>query len=140
MPPPDSSELQLQIQHRLIEELAASEKRYRELVEHLREVIFECDGAGKFIFLNQAWVEILGYPLADSLGRPIGEFLYEEDRETGVALAVAREKFHGQEQKELRFRHRNGELVWLELSVRTVDNGRTVGSLYNINERKQARE
>jgi hypothetical protein len=35
----DSSDLQLQIQYRLFEELRESEKRYRELVEHLHEII-----------------------------------------------------------------------------------------------------
>ena len=141
MTPLDSSELQLQIHHRLIEELAASEKRYRELVEHLREVIFECDGTGSLIFLNQAWAEILGHPVSESLGHSIAEFLCEEDQETGVALITGqRRKVSGQEQKELRFRHRNREVVWLELSVRSVDDGRMVGSLYNIDERKRARE
>jgi PAS domain S-box-containing protein len=140
MSPLDSSELQLQIQHRLVHELAASEKRYRELVEHLREVIFECDRSGSLIFLNQAWTEILGHPVSDSLGRSIAEFICEEDREAGTAPVIGPGKSSAREPKELRFCHRNGDVVWLELSVRTVDDGRIVGSLYNINDRKRARE
>jgi PAS domain S-box-containing protein len=137
MTPLDSSELQLQIQHRLIEGLAASEKRYRDLVEHLREIIFECDNAGSLIFLNQAWTEILGHPINDSLGHSISEFIREEDRDAVAILVEPRPRL---EPKELRFCHRSGDLVWLELSVRTVDGERIVGSLYNINDRKRARE
>jgi PAS domain S-box-containing protein len=140
MTPLDSSELQLQIQHRLIDELAASEKRYRELVEHLREVIFECDSAGSLIFLNQAWAEILGHPIKDSLGRSLSDFMCEEDREAGIAPVIGVGRSSAREPKELRFCHLNGEVVWLELAVRTVDNGRLVGSLYNINDRKRAGE
>jgi PAS domain S-box-containing protein len=140
MTPLDSSELQLQIQHRLIEELAASEKRYRELVEHLRDVIFECDTAGSLIFLNQAWTEILGHPIGDSLGHSIAEFTYEKDREAVITPIIAGGKHPRSEPKELRFCHRSGDVVWFELSVRTIDNGRIVGSLYNIDDRKRARE
>jgi PAS domain S-box-containing protein len=140
MTPLDSSELQLQIQHRLIDELAASERRYRELVEHLREVIFECDSSGSLIFVNQAWVEILGHPIVDSLGHSIAEFIFEEDREADIASMIGGEKYPAREPKERRFCHQNGDLVWLELSVRTIENGRIVGSLYNINDRKRARE
>ena len=157
MSPLDSNELQLQIQNRLVHELAASERRYRELVEHLREIVFECDSGGRLIFLNQAWVEILGHPIKESIGHSIAEFIDEEDREAALALIMAREGRPAREPRELRFRHQNGDVVWLELSARTVDEGielsgvveegiklsaveRIVGSLYNINDRKRARE
>jgi PAS domain S-box-containing protein len=147
MSPLDSSELQLQIQHRLVDELAASERRYRELVEHLHEVVFECDSGGRLIFLNQAWVEILGHPIRESIGHQIAEFIDEEDREAALASIMARERRPALEPRELRFRHQNGDVVWLELSTRTFEVGielsaveRIVGSLYNINDRKRARE
>jgi PAS domain S-box-containing protein len=147
MSPLDSSELQLQIQHRLVHELAASEKRYRELVEHLREAIFECDSTGRLIFVNQAWVEILGYPISESVGHSLTEFIDEEDCEGALASMIAGEGRPMREPRELRFRHKNGDVVWLELSARTVDDGveqgavnRIVGSLYNVNDRKRARE
>ncbi|MFQ6115487.1 MAG: PAS domain S-box protein, partial [bacterium] len=135
----NGNELQLQIQYRLIEELFASEKRYRELVENLREVVFRCDNIGYLTFLNQAWTEILGYSIEDSLGRSIGDFLYEEDRELGLALITKQQSEKlVQQQKNLRFCHRNGNLIWLELSVRPSGNESKVGSLYNINERMRA--
>jgi PAS domain S-box-containing protein len=147
MSPPDSSELQLQIQSRLVDELAASEKRYRELVQHLREIIFECDGAGKLMFLNQAWVEILGHPINDSVGRPIADFVDGEDRGVVLAAITSGRERTAREPIELRFQHHSGEIVWLELSTRTLEDGASlgavqsiVGSLYNVNDRKRARE
>jgi PAS domain S-box-containing protein len=137
----DSSDLQLQIQYRLFEELRESEKRYRELVEHLREIIFECDNQGHLTFLNQAWSGILGHPADHSLTHPIFEFIDEKDRAKARAIIEGHEQFiEGPESTELRFRTRNGEVVWLEISLRRDGQGHNVGSLYDITERKLARE
>ncbi len=72
----NKDELQSQIHYRLIEELSASETRYRELVELLQDVVFECDEQGRLTFLNRAWHEILGYSNEDSLNKPITDFVH----------------------------------------------------------------
>ena len=41
-----SNELHTQIQYSLIEKLSQSERRYRELVDSLREIVFKCDCLG----------------------------------------------------------------------------------------------
>ncbi len=136
-----SQELHAQIQYRLIEELSASERRYRELVESVREVVFQCDRSGNITFLNRAWSEILGYPVDESLGRPLADFLLAEDREEGRAMLTGspgEENAHTG--RELRFWRKDGSLMWLMLSVRTGDGDGRVGSLYNIDERKRAEE
>ena len=48
-------ELNIQIQYRLIEQISESERRYRELVENLQEIVFKCDHAGNLTFINKAW-------------------------------------------------------------------------------------
>jgi PAS domain S-box-containing protein len=139
MTPTDSDDLQLQIQYRLFEEFTASEKRYRELVEDLREAIFECDADGHLTFLNQAWVEILGNAIEDSLGHLLTDYLCDGGRSLELRTVFdAQTENDAREKRELRFRHRNGGAVWLELSVRKSETGRYVGSLYNITDRKQA--
>jgi PAS domain S-box-containing protein len=139
MTPTDSDDLQLQIQYRLFEEFTASEKRYRELVEDLREAIFECDADGRLTFLNQAWVEILGHAIEDSLGHSLIDYLCAEDRPAELKTLFDAQTWNdAREKRELRFQHRNDAVVWLELSVRKSETGRYVGSLYNITDRKQA--
>jgi PAS domain S-box-containing protein len=139
MTPTDNDDLQLQIQYRLFEEFTASEKRYRELVEDLREAIFECDADGRLTFLNQAWVEILGHAIEDSLGHSLIDYLCAEDRPAELkTLFDAQTGNDAREKRELRFQHRNDAVVWLELSVRKSETGRYVGSLYNITDRKRA--
>lgn len=83
---PIGDELHTQIQYRLMEELAASEARYRQLVENLNEIVFEIDHQGDLTFLNRVWTNTLGYELDVVLTRPLHEFLHPEEEERGKYL------------------------------------------------------
>ncbi len=136
-----SQELHAQIQYRLMEELSASERRYRELVERIREVVFKCDAKGRLSYLNNAWRDILGYPVEASLGRRLADYLAEEDRKDAMAL-ITGDLAHGEapEAREVRLRRSDGSLVWLMLTVQTGETEGKVGSLYNIDDRKKAQQ
>lgn len=129
-----TNELHTQIQYRLIEKLTESERRYRELVENLTEIVFECDRTHCLIFINRAWTETLGYSIQDSTGQPLDNFIHDTDTP----------KWHSALQQkedcclELRFPHQQGKTVWLNVSIRFNHNSGFSGSLVNITERKQA--
>ena len=76
----DSSELELQIQYRLLEDLGRSERHYRGILDRLGEIVFECDEDQLLSFLNAAWKKILGHEVADSIGKPIEDFVDPKDR------------------------------------------------------------
>ena len=80
---PTPEEIQTQIHYRLIEKLEASEKRYRVLVENLREIIFSIDQEGKLTFINPAWQENMGYSLTSSLQTPLASFLHTQNQDSG---------------------------------------------------------
>lgn len=134
-----AQELHLLIQQRLVEELSDSERRYRELVESIREVVFKCDIEGKITFLNRAWQEIMGHAVKDCVGHSMGEYMLEDDRDSGLLL-ISGASSEGETSRELRFLRSSGEPVWLMFSVRGVENQGRVGSLHNINERKRAEQ
>jgi len=133
-----TNELHTQIQYRLIEKLSESERRYRELVESLREIVFKCDQSGCFTFLNRAWTETLGYSTAESLDRPITFFLHPDDYDRGLQLLVQLQKQQVVISEELRFQHQTGAIVWLELSAHSSALDERAGSLTNITDRKRA--
>ena len=54
-PPASSSEVQAQIHYKLIESLSESERRYRALVERLRDPVLQCTLDGRLEYLNGAW-------------------------------------------------------------------------------------
>ncbi|EDV18782.1 uncharacterized protein TRIADDRAFT_62746, partial [Trichoplax adhaerens] len=134
------NELSTQIQYRLIEKLSESEKRYRTLIENLKEVVFECNASGEFTLLNRAWTVTLGYPIKSSLGKSPQEFLVPEDRTVWIQALEMPTDVQGL-CSELRFLNQDGGVVWLELSlISKLNHGEKVfsGSLINITDRKQA--
>lgn len=135
-----SAELQAQIQYRLVNKLAESERRYRELLENLPEIVLTCDVAGQYIFLNQAWNRVLGHDIKVCLGRSMIEFLHADDQAQcldWLAQIQAGQTISGQ---ELRFHHMDGRVLWLEFSARSDGPESISGSLTNITPRKQAEQ
>jgi PAS domain S-box-containing protein len=59
-------------------ELAASERLYRDLVEHAQGLICSHDMAGRLRMVNDAAVRMLGYRREDMLGRNLREFVPAE--------------------------------------------------------------
>lgn len=133
-----NDELHTQIQYRLIERLSESERRYRELVENLSEIVFRCDSNGQLVFLNRSWTETLGYGEADSLGRSLTDFLAINQPEHHQQLENWQQQRLIVTAEELPFCHQSGKILWLELSARADKSGGYAGSLVNITERKQA--
>lgn len=131
-----NNELNTQIQYRLIEKLTQSERRYRELVENLREIVFECDRHGTLTFLNQAWEETLGYPTSASLGKGLGDFIHPSNiNQWQATLANPTDT-----KIVLQFVHQDKHYLWLELSMRPASNEDWTGALIDITERRQAAE
>ncbi|MBP0017457.1 MAG: PAS domain S-box protein [Cyanobacteria bacterium SBLK] len=129
-----TNELHTQIQYRLIEKLAESERRYRELVENLREIVFEGDREGRLTFINRAWTETLGYSVKECEGRRLEEFIDRADTKIWQSTLQRQADCC----LELRFTHQQGNTLWLELSLRFVRDAKLSGSLVDITGRKQA--
>ncbi|MEM6450391.1 MAG: ATP-binding protein [Cyanobacteria bacterium P01_D01_bin.105] len=164
--PDTHNELNTQIQYRLIEKLTASERRYRERIENLREIVFECDREGQLTFLNQAWTETLGYPVEESTGQPLATFIDQRDLACWHKILEAQTqyqaRYHSSKQNlknrisneqssnkqqlendtcllELRFVHQFGDILWLEIAIQPGQENTLSGSLVNVTERKQAK-
>ena len=73
------SEVQAQIHYRLLEQSAASERRYRILIEHLQDPVFQLDGSRTLTFVNAAWCETIGLEQSESLGRELASFVDPHD-------------------------------------------------------------
>jgi PAS domain S-box-containing protein len=101
--------------------LAASEARYRSVVENIREVIFSTDIDGRWSYLNAAWSEITGFPVASSMGQLFMKAVHPDDRPAaGEAIRplLALESEHCLQ--VLRFLTRSGGFRWIEVSARLV--------------------
>ncbi|WP_420904986.1 CHASE domain-containing protein [Candidatus Magnetaquiglobus chichijimensis] len=132
---------------RKAEEIASAlnqaERRYRQMVENVRDIIFQTDAEGHWTFLNAAWEEVSGFSVQESVGRPFFDNVHPDDKERSMAqFAKMMRGELNYLQDEYRGVHRNGELVWVEvyLSVLTDDRGVPIGSsgvLRDVTMRKQ---
>lgn len=99
--------------------LAATEARYRALVQQVQEAIFTTDAEGRWTFLNPAWTALTGYAADESLGKPLFEFLYAEDMpavRAGFQQMLTGVPYF---RCEARWRTRTGAARLLELRIQT---------------------
>jgi len=131
---------------RAVDALQKSEEQHRSVVEHLKEVVFQTDPEGRWTFLNPSWTEVTGFPVSESLGRPLLEFVHPDDRDR--ALAEHRALVQGVRQEcrcEVRYVRRGGGFRWLEVYARPTRGPGGVllggsGTLIDVTDRKAADE
>lgn len=109
--------------HRVVQQLAASERRYRQLSELSRDVISRHAIDGRFLFVSAASDPTLGYSPHELLGKGYCHFCHPDD------LALFRDYFagiaHGTASGccSIRFQHRLGHYLWLEITFNSVPQG-----------------
>ena len=69
--------------------LRDSEKKYRELVESLPEIVFEMDTEGRFLYLNRRATELLGYTREEFAALSVMDIVSHDERER-VMNGIAR--------------------------------------------------
>jgi PAS domain S-box-containing protein len=107
---------------------------YRRLVEVALDVITLLDSEGRVRFVNEAVYQVLGYPPADVVGRPIEDFFHPDDKQRAVERLqkTLSERDAGGQTEIFRLRHRNGSYRHLEsLAVSRLDDPE-VGGIYLI--------
>jgi PAS domain S-box-containing protein len=112
-------------------ELRASEARYRDLVETVRDAVLQADAEGRWTYLNPAWERITGFSAAESLGRSNFDFVHPDDH--GAHGAAFRALFEGQVpfvRHECRFLTKAGGVRHVEVhaQLRRDASGAVVGT------------
>ncbi len=106
--------------------LRDSEKKYRLVVNNLKEVIFQTNTEGQLIFLNSAWQEITGFSIKESLGKNFLDFIHPSDREWYTAYnSILIGSSNIQESAsdcryQLRYLHQNGSIGWIEIYASSI--------------------
>ena len=126
------------------EALRASEARYRCIVETANEGIAEMDTHSRMIFVNPRICETLGYTLEEIIGRPVTDFMFEEDLPS-LRAKMEERKAGTRGHYEWRVRCKDGRTRWIMVSAAPLldEAGQFVGSFAmfsDITERKQAEE
>ena len=125
------------------DDLRESEERYRSVAESVREVVFQTDAEGNYVFLNPAWQDVTGFTVEESLGKSYLEFIHPDDLQRDLEDF---ERLGGRgddyTEYEARFRARDGSLHDVEIKFRQhFDEGGNLagssGTINDITERKK---
>ena len=127
---------------RALSEVEADALRYRMMARHLRTVVFQLDGQGRFTLLGASWSELTGLKTATVLGTPLLEALHPVDRERiGTQLRGLMTRQAEDMRQEVRVLTRAGT-CWVELCAQasSAASGEVLGIMTDITERRRALE
>ncbi|NWJ96219.1 MAG: diguanylate cyclase [Chloroflexi bacterium] len=124
------------------EQLKESQKKYRSVMNSIKEVIFQTDANGFFIFLNPAWTEITDFTVEETLGKDFFSYIHPEDRQLNAELfqpLIERTAAHCQH--IIRYLIKGGGYRWIEVVARlTLEENDNIagisGTLSDVTERK----
>ena len=132
--PQDQDELQTQVQHRLIEELGATERRLARLLESLPQIVVQCGEGGEITYLSAAWERLLGLNVKASLGQPLDSFLAEPDGDRWPGFPEPGAPAH---EVTLRFTSSTSEARWMDAKLYTTAEGERTGLLQDVSDRME---
>lgn len=126
-------------------DIRESEKKYKELVENLSEIVFETNARKEFTFLNKAWVRLTGYSHEEALGSSIYKWI---DSLAGATLkehikTFKKNKSVSKISFETSLTDNQGQSLWFDIKLDLrFDEYDTVigtrGSMEDITSRKNA--
>ncbi len=135
--------LDISEQKELDEKVKKSDKRYRDLVENLKEVVFQTDLEGKLTFVNQNWTQSIGYGNQETLGSTIVTFISENDKSKFLAIYKKLSlNPNATVQDIICLVDKDGNDVWFDFNVSVIKNDEglstgIIGTAVNISERKR---
>jgi PAS domain S-box-containing protein len=128
------------------EELRQSEELFRQMFDHAPIGISMVGLDYKFLRVNAAFCDMLGYTQEELAGRTFVDITYPDDLEADLSLAD--KLFKGEiptYRLEKRYITKSGDVIWIELTVTIVRDTTgeplyVLGMVENISERKQDEE
>ena len=114
-------------------------------VNQLSEVIFSLNAQGDFTFLNPAWERLTGFNVAESLCKPLANYLYYDDTKRMLAVVLDADISKTERQIEFRIVGANRQIRWVGLSAKvtlTANNeiAAITGGLIDVTDRVRAEQ
>jgi diguanylate cyclase (GGDEF)-like protein/PAS domain S-box-containing protein len=114
---------------------------HQRLLDNLSTVVLELNQKGELEFLSQAWTSMTGYPIEESLRKPLASFLPPEAENWSNWLQPLLTGKVRELQGEMRLQHKQGNILWIDFRLDAGlpgKNGLSIfGTLDDISERKK---
>ncbi len=104
--------VQNESQRKLIE----SEEKYKYVVDHVTDIVFQTDQEGNWSYLNNAWKTIMEFSIEESVGTLFFHYLHPDDVERNQILftpLINREKSYCTH--EIRYITKSGKIKWIRV-------------------------
>jgi two-component system cell cycle sensor histidine kinase/response regulator CckA len=120
-------------QHAAAEALKASEERLRHIVERAQDLIYYCDAAGRFTYVNPTAARVMQYSEDELLGRHFFSLVRKDYRNVAGEFYL-RQIFEKTPTTYLEFPtvKKNGESFWVGQHVELVFDGSQVAGVHAI--------
>jgi len=121
--------------------LQESEFKYRQIVELAEEGIWVIDSNALTTYVNHAMARMLGYSELEMFGRPLFDFMDEQEKPQALDNFDRRKQGIG-EQHEFKFKTKDGKDIWTDMSTSPVMDSQgnllsCCALVYNITARKE---
>lgn len=121
------------------EQLSQSEERYRTIVEQASEGIFISDKNGIYLDVNTNGARLSGYSKEELKQMSIYDLMPDEDRMINPSK-IEEINTTGMALNERRLKTKDGSIKPIEISAKLLADGRYLGIVRDISERKKAEE
>lgn len=106
--------------HEAREKLARSVAEHKLLTEHAGDMISHSDADNRYVYASPSHKEILGYDPEELRGTPLYDYIHPDDLKPDPSLPSDRAPGQRPRLVNIRFRHKNGEWIWIGASTRTI--------------------
>jgi PAS domain S-box-containing protein len=142
-----NQQLQMEIESRKVaeKEVAKREKRFRALIENITDGIVLNDENTTVLYQSPSVTRILGYTFEERQRKPVLNYVHPDDKTSFLQFYEELASQPGQPLPfQFRFKHKNGDYIWLEGVVTNLLHDRNVGGYVanyrDISSRKAAEE
>ena len=117
------------------------EAQYRRIVDTATEGIWEVDAAHRTTFVNERLASMLGYSVAEMLGRPVYDFTDDEGR-TLAQSSYERRRRGVREQQDFKLQRKDGSTFWVLMSTGPIlsPSGEYLGAMAMVTDMSARRE
>jgi len=119
--------------------VSGHDAHFRTLVEHAPDGIFIASAHGRYLEVNAAGCEMLGYTRAEILGLSLTDVV-APDEGPRVAGEVARLRGGDAVKSEWRFRRKDGSIFWGEVNGRQLADSRLLGYVRDISQHRRVED
>jgi PAS domain S-box-containing protein len=124
--------------------LHRSEKRFRAMIEKSSEVVVIIDAAGIILYTTGSVTSMLGYSIAEYVGRNIFEFVHPDEFELNKDRFADLQQPEGSIIVEIRWRHKDRSWRWIEATGTNLLSDPAVNGIVvnfrDITERKESEQ